>query len=286
MVINVYKVFFILLLLFEINLLAIDKNEVLDDTRLRGVFEEKINKLSKEKQFPDISLLYDQLERKSCSANLLKVNTKEILLKNVYSKARPSVLMIGRGYWSKSKKKWQTSIACGFIIDKKGIAVTNYHVMEPARGSVMAAMTMDNKVYPIIEVIAADKVKDIAIIRLKGEGFTPLPISRENEVGSKIALISHPAGRFYTLSTGVITRHYIDTDKGQKAHRFAVSADFAKGSSGAPILDYKGNVVGMVSSTRSVYYNQANGVDQNLQMVIKNCVPSQSILDLVKDSKK
>ena len=286
MVIIVYKVFFIWLLFSAIIVNALDKADVIDDVELRKVFEEKIEVLNNEKVFPDISLLYDQLERKHVKVDLIKLKTKNLQLNDLYSKVKPGVLMIARGYKSKSSKTWQTSIACGFIIHKSGIAVTNYHVMEPARGSVMAAMTLDKKVYPIVEVLAADKSMDIAVIKLKGNDFNPLPLSSNNEVGSKVALISHPDGRFYTLSTGIINRHYIDYAKDGKAHRFTISADFAKGSSGAPVLDSKGNVVGMVSSTRSIYYNQSNGVDQNLQMVIKNCVPSQSIQKLLKDSGK
>ena len=61
----------------------------------------------------------------------------------------------------------------------------------------------------------------------------------------------------------------------------SVTADFAKGSSGAPILDLNGNVVGMVASTKSVYYDEENGLQKDLQMVMKNCVPAKCILDLI-----
>ena len=286
MVIIVYKFFFVWLLLLSIfsDVFAVDT--VFDDVELRKTLEEKLDSLNRENQFPDISLLYDQLERKQTSVALSKTKTKSLSLSDLYKKSCSGVLMIARGYKSKSTNKWQTSIASGFIINKQGIAVTNYHVMEPARGSVMAAMTLDKKVYPVLEILAADKAKDVAIIKLKGDNFEPLSFSTANEVGKEIAVISHPDGRFYSLSTGIISRHYIDYDKDMKAHRFAVSADFAKGSSGGPVLDNKGNVVGMVSSTRSIYYNQTSGVDENLQMVIKNCVPAQSILQLMKDSKK
>ena len=286
MVIIVYKVFSVWLLLFSINLYAIDKNEIIDDAELRKILEEKIDSLNKEKQFPDISLLYDQLERKSTQVPLSKLKTKTLQINKLYRECRSSVLMLVRGYKSKSNNKWQTSIASGFIINKAGVAVTNYHVMEPARGSIMAVMTLDKKVYPVLEILAADKAKDIAVIKLKGDNFEPLALSTANEVGSTVAVISHPDGRFYSLSTGIITRHYIDYEKNFKAHRFATTTDFAKGSSGAPVLDLKGNVVGMVSSTRSIYYNQTSGLDENLQMVIKNCVPVQSILQLIKDEKK
>ena len=44
----------------------------------------------------------------------------------------------------------------------------------------------------------------------------------------------------------------------------SVSAEFAKGSSGSPVINSKGEVIGIVSLTRSIYYNKENGIDKNL----------------------
>ena len=61
----------------------------------------------------------------------------------------------------------------------------------------------------------------------------------------------------------------------------AITADFAKGSSGAPVLNTKGEVVGMVSAMNSVYYEDDSTCPKNLQMVVKNCVPARYILNLI-----
>ena len=64
--------------------------------------------------------------------------------------------------------------------------------------------------------------------------------------------------------------------------RMTITADYAKGSSGAPVFDACGNICGMVSSTNSIYYNKTkDGANENLQMVVKNCVPAASILNLI-----
>jgi S1-C subfamily serine protease len=60
----------------------------------------------------------------------------------------------------------------------------------------------------------------------------------------------------------------------------SITADYARGSSGSPVLDDSGAVVGMVADTRSIYYTIDHGAQQNLQMVVKECVPSASILKL------
>ena len=283
-VILLYRFILIWLLPLMINIRAENKIHIIDDEEFRKVLAEKIQDLHAEGKFTDINLLYNHLERKSCEVDLKKIQVKKKVknLQDIYNESAKSVLIIAKGYKSKVLNKWQTSLAGGFIIHKSGIAVTNYHVMEPSRGTVVAAMSSDKTVWPVTEVLAADRAMDIAIIRLKGEGFTPLPLSADNEAGQKVSIVSHPDGRLYSLTTGIISRHFIDHDRNMKAHRFSVTADFAKGASGAPVLDDKGNVVGMVSSTRSIYYSTENGVDQNLQMVMKNCVPVQSILKLIK----
>ena len=62
----------------------------------------------------------------------------------------------------------------------------------------------------------------------------------------------------------------------------SITADYAKGSSGGPVLNPAGEVVGMVSSTQSIYYESDNGQPKGpLQMVVKNCVPVDAVKQLL-----
>ena len=62
----------------------------------------------------------------------------------------------------------------------------------------------------------------------------------------------------------------------------AITADFAKGSSGAPVFNEYGAVVASVNNTQSTYYSVKNGVKDNLQMVFKNTVSMEHLRELIK----
>ena len=59
-----------------------------------------------------------------------------------------------------------------------------------------------------------------------------------------------------------------------------ITADFGRGSSGAPVLDARGAVVGVARKTKSIYHNSEDDAQRRLQMVLKHCVPLQALRDL------
>ena len=83
------------------------------------------------------------------------------------------------------------------------------------------------------------------------------------------------------MTKGDVSRYYLSRTKNMTAPRMAITADYAKGSSGAPVLNSEGEVVGMVSATNSIYYTKVRGQNQNLQMVIKSCIPVEAIQKLL-----
>jgi S1-C subfamily serine protease len=95
-------------------------------------------------------------------------------------------------------------------------------------------------------------------------------------------VISHPDRRFYTLTDGIVSRYSTSTGGGKKTSVMMITADFARGSSGGPVFNDCGAVVGYVGSTVSVYYNVDKGRKDNLQMVFKQCIPTGNVLKLIK----
>ena len=160
--------------------------------------------------------------------------------------------------------------------------MTNYHVVEGEQNRALVAMTYDGRVFPVNEVLAASKPDDLAILQLDAPdtAFEPVALAPETPVGAAVTVISHPRRRFYTLSHGVVSRYHTEMIHGRKTPVMTITADFARGSSGGPVFNEYGAVAGLVRSTVSVYYNTENGKQENLQMVFKQCVPAQCILEL------
>ncbi len=83
-------------------------------------------------------------------------------------------------------------------------------------------------------------------------------------------IIAHPKAYLYYFSEGMVNRMTQDVDN-IYSRRMELCADYAGGSSGGPIFDNKGNIIGLVSLTRSLYYNQSE--ERNLQMVVRQSAP-------------
>jgi len=146
-------------------------------------------------------------------------------------------------------------------------------------------MTADQRVFPVEEVLAASRADDLAILRISAKGLQPLPIAETPaaaQVGSAVGVISHPDGRFYCYTSGIISRYMKIHSAGQQVDAVSITADYARGSSGAPVLNREAQVVAIVMSTESVYYTEDEGQQHNLQMVFKTCIPARSLRKLVR----
>ena len=192
-----------------------------------------------------------------------------------------AIYVISSVYKCDKCDKWHLGgAATAWCLSGDGIMVTNYHVFENAKGARYGVASRDGEAWPVMEVLADDKKADLAIFRVKGEGFQRFAIGAPAEVGDKIRVISHPNRKFFLQTSGEVARYHLHRSRKNKegAVRMSVTADYAKGSSGGPVLNEAGEVVGVVSSTQSIYYSKDEEGDQeNLQMVVKNTVPVAAV---------
>jgi len=226
--------------------------------------------------------LIKQLSRKTCKLKLNKPGNKKLSTAEIVKRYRKGVVVVSGYYKCKRCPNWHSSAASGFMLTKDGVFCTSYHVVENKDNDTLVIMTGDGRIAPVLEVLAANKRTDLAILRVAGENYTPLPVATDAIPGEKVRVLSHPDKRFYTLSEGIISRRWLDQrpDRGARS-MLAITADFAKGSSGAPVFNEYGAVIGSVNNTQSTYYSVNKGVKDNLQMVFKNCVSMRHLLELI-----
>jgi len=135
----------------------------------------------------------------------------------------------------------------GFIIRDDGLAVTNWHVAENA--TTMAAVTGDGRTYFVDRIVNVDAAADLVLLQLAdaqdGEMRTArlsFADSRRVAVGQRVYTVSAPEGLSQTLSDGLISA--LRTYEG---HQFIqISAPVSHGSSGAPVFNAAGEVVGVI----------------------------------------
>jgi S1-C subfamily serine protease len=253
-----------------------------NDQRILTALTDQLTKLWEGGQSVQIKKLQQQLSRKSCVLDLPPIPNARLNPASLYQQCKPGVLVAATLYKCPKCGRFHVNAASGFLVSASGVFATSYHVVDQADQATMGAMTPDGKVWVVREVLAANKQDDVALLQLEGSGFHPLSLSSGDPIGSPVTVISHPDNNFYALTQGVISRNYLQDEKGVQSPRLGITADFAKGSSGAPVFNEFGCVIGMVCSTHSIYYNVENGQEKNLQMVIKSCVPAPSILKLIK----
>lgn len=256
----------------------------IEDRILRRHLAEQGTLLLDQGQTTEMDALIKQLNLDRCELELLEPEVVADDPVSLYAKARDSVVVVcGLGYCNKCNKL-HPSTASGFLISSTGAIVTNYHVVDNREKEALVVMTADRHVYPVKRVLAANRAEDLAIIQIDAEDLSapPLPLAPESPpVGSPVSVISHPDGRYFCFTSGVVSRHETTRSYDETVERLLITADFGRGSSGAPVFNSEGQVVGIVKSTDSVYYLPKNDDPKRLQMVFKICVPSQSLRKLI-----
>lgn len=130
----------------------------------------------------------------------------------------------------------------GFIVDANGTIVTNEHVIQGATG--LTITLSSGETFNDAYIIMSDPARDLAILRIMGAGLPYLDLrTTPAEVGENVALIGAPQGLSSTLTTGIVSRKLIH--EGSRTIQTDVSA--SPGSSGSPLLDEDGDVIGVLT---------------------------------------
>lgn len=250
---------------------AADPTAPIDDAQLVQQLLQGARLLHEGGRTVPMKVLIAQLARASARGALPTPGQSALRPAQLHAMARRSVLVIGSLYKCGKCVDWHVGQSSGFVITSDGLAVTSYHVVNRAENTTLVAMTAEGLVFAVKEVVAASAANDVAVLRLDADNLEPLPLAATVAPGEPVLVMSHPDGALFSLSAGIVSRQFWRQRGGQRAPVLQITADFAKGSSGAPVINARGAVVGVASYTRSIHYD-ANGVNKrNLQMVQKNC---------------
>ncbi|HZQ69435.1 MAG TPA: trypsin-like peptidase domain-containing protein [Terriglobales bacterium] len=135
----------------------------------------------------------------------------------------------------------------GFIIDKEGHVLTNYHVIADAR---QIEVTLHNRKKYRATIVGTDPTHDLAVVQIKAPDLTPMTLgdSRSLQVGQKVYAIGNPFGLSGTLTRGIVSSiRPVQEPNGGAQIDEAIQTDAAinPGNSGGPLLNWHGEVIGI-----------------------------------------
>lgn len=180
----------------------------------------------------------------------------------VYKKALPSVVNITSSmvtydfFYGAVPEQGQGS---GFILNKNGDILTNFHVVSNAQN---VEVTLYNKHQYKAKILMTDKVHDLALLKIDATNLQPatLATSRNLQVGQLVYAIGNPFGLSGTMTRGIISS--IRSIRGPMGNLIsdAIQTDAAinPGNSGGPLLNSQGDVIGM-----NTMIDTGGGADQN-----------------------
>ena len=134
----------------------------------------------------------------------------------------------------------------GFIIDKEGHILTNYHVIAEAR---TVEVTLHNRKKYRATVVGTDRSHDLAVIQIKAPDLFPMVLgdSRNLQVGQKVYAIGNPFGLSGTMTRGIVSsiRSVQEPDGMTIDEAIQTDAAINPGNSGGPLLNWHGEVIGI-----------------------------------------
>jgi S1-C subfamily serine protease len=150
----------------------------------------------------------------------------------------------------------------GFILDKAGHVLTNFHVVVGANRGI--EVTLSNKRTFKGTVIGSDKVHDLALLKIDAPDLQPVTLADSTQlaVGEKVYAIGNPFGLSGTMTQGIISsiRSIRNGDGAPIEDAIQTDAAINPGNSGGPLLNSRGEVIGINTMIASNGAEQSSGI--------------------------
>lgn len=172
---------------------------------------------------------------------------EEFINVTVYERINPAIVLV------EAQLKDGVSSGTGCVINENGIILTSSHVVDNA--SYIEVTTSKGETYKAEVIKSENKNNDLTLLKIKPEA--PLPVIKLGDsslvkVGQKVLAIGNPFGFNGTLTTGIVSR--IDYER----NKIQTDAAINPGSSGGPILNANGEVIGISQSIFNPDNNKSN----------------------------
>lgn len=188
----------------------------------------------------------------------LIVQKIEFSMVNIYNLQRKNDLITPaelseflRSYLLKDKKSFfKASLGSGFIIDEYFHIITNFHVIENAE-NISVTIGKKNKYRYKAKIVGKDKKTDLALLKIDNQSklkFIKLGDSNMCKIGEKIIAVGNSFGFESTVTTGVISAKERKLGKYFYEEFIQTDAPINKGNSGGPMINLKGEVIGVNSA--------------------------------------
>jgi S1-C subfamily serine protease len=150
----------------------------------------------------------------------------------------------------------------GFILDRAGHVLTNFHVVEGANRGI--EVMLSNKRRYTAKVVGTDKVHDLALLQIDAPNLEPVTLADSSglSVGQKVYAIGNPFGLSGTMTRGIISsiRSIHGAEGAPIEDAIQTDAAINPGNSGGPLLNSRGEVIGINTMIASNGADQSSGI--------------------------
>jgi len=237
---------------------------VIDDDEFADQVTHASARLLREHKLKSLGSLRGQVRTKGFGFKSVPLLRQPLGTPVLYERLRESTLAVGTYYKCPDCGGWHFNGSAGFVVREDGVICTCCHVVtaedKDVKESYLVAANSAGRVSPVQAVLAADTEADTCLLKLGATGLAPLPLRPNVRPGERVYCLSHPGGYYFMFTEGLVSRLNSRREEALDEHGqtnglltrpillLNVTAEFAPGSSGAPIVDAAGNVVGQVVS--------------------------------------
>ena len=222
--------------------------------------------------------------------NLLAPRSETMSSEAVATHARQSNLRVGYCYLCTKCDNWHLKLAGGYAIATDTIVTCDHVLVNKTKMSDSFFVVADHvgNVALATAVLARSAAMDAAIVKVAGAEFSPVPLNSEVMQGTPAYCFSYPLRQEGYFSAGIVNRFFRnkkycgEDPKSIDAllHlRVNLSTDWAPGSSGSPLFDSAGNVIGHVSTISGL----GSGKDKSAMLTLHTGIPALAVRTLAEN---